>query len=80
MFRSKAKGVALIDSVIDQFNSMIEDLDRGSSDCHSRCDDIVVTISGLNSERLFLTESSERAENIAHKLRGLIVKQEDSME
>ncbi len=70
----KAKGVALINSVIGQFNSMIEDLNQGSLDCLDRCDDIKVTISGLNSERIFLDEASDQAKNVADKLRNLITK------
>ncbi len=72
MLKRKKRGVDLINKVADQFGSMIDDLEEGSSDCQSDCAAIRVQVESLNSQHSFLAKSSERAAKIASRLKELI--------
>lgn len=68
----KAKGVDLINSVANQFGSMISDLEDGSDDCQCDCVAIQEQMSALTTRHSFLEKASDRAIKIANRLKELI--------
>lgn len=70
--RKRAKGIELIEKVAGRFDAMIEELDRGSSDCKSEQDENSTTIQQLQNRNGILELANARAQSIATNLRALI--------
>jgi len=66
------RGVDLINKVLGQFGTMIEELDSGSCDCDSDCAAIQEQMSTLTTRHSFLEKASDRAVKIATRLKELI--------
>ncbi|KKN70868.1 hypothetical protein LCGC14_0426510 [marine sediment metagenome] len=70
--KKKLRGIELIDAVAGRFNTMIEELDEGVSDCRMEQNGIRDQIESLNQRSASLNASVERASTIATNLRSLL--------
>lgn len=70
--KKKARGIELIDEVMNRFTAMIDELDKGANDCQCEQTGIRSQIESLHQRDAILDSSINRAESIAANLRTLI--------